>query len=539
MLYDPETPVPERETLDDLEALSPEEKSLVERRAAWIERARPEQIAPTGTSWTYFLLLGGRGMGKTRSASEETSYRCATRPNIRWAYVAPTSNDLRRTCFEGQSGLLACTPKEVLRGGSIEKAYNRSLGELYYANGSKIEGYSAEQPDRLRGGNFHGATCEELAAWNNGKPDECWDLLDLAVRHPPFPQYIIATTPKPIPLLRRLIKDPKAVVSRGSTYANRANLAPSFIERLKKYENTKYGKQEIYGEILDEDEGAIFSRNWFKLWPKGRGLPAFSYIFLSIDGAFSEKETADNSACSAWGVFRLARRRKNSDVWLPSKPCIMLLDLWADKLRFGDLQDAVEKSCEATYGGKLGKRLADGTRIQEVPGRHPDIILIENKASGQSLLQQLWDKDLPVAPYEPGRMDKAMRAHSASPWVLNGHVWIMESTDPAREGRCVDWADPLLEQACDFTGDPSSLPLHPNDNRRHDDELDTMTQAINWAYAENIFAEGGPLGDEGASEAHERFIKDPSLWPAHADGDRGYGVQSYRPAGMHRNPYDG
>jgi len=187
-LYDDEAAAAEPDkTLDDLEALSPAERTVVERRAAWIETARPEQIAPAGTRWNVWLLLGGRGTGKTRTAAEETSYRCATRPDQRWAYVAPTSSDLRRTCFEGHSGLLAVTPKEVLRGGSVEKAYNRSLGELYYANGSKIEGYSAEQPNRLRGPNFHGATCEEIAAWMNGA-EETWNILELAVRLPPAPR---------------------------------------------------------------------------------------------------------------------------------------------------------------------------------------------------------------------------------------------------------------------------------------------------------------------------------------------------------------
>lgn len=516
---------------DDLERLSPPQRTLLEARAAWIEKARPEQLCPQGGDWVNWLFLAGRGSGKTRSVAEETWYQCSIRPNTRWAYVAPTSNDLRRTVFEGESGLLACTPKEALRGGSVAKAYNRSLFELYFSNGSVIQGFSAEQPNRLRGPQFHACSAEELAAWDDGAPDAAWDILDLAVRLPPFPRFLIATTPRPIPLIRKLAKDKQTVVSRSSTYANRANLAKQFLERILKYDGTAYGRQEIYGEILSEDEGSIYARAWFKVWPRDRMLPVFSFVFLSIDGALSERETADKSACSAWGIFRVARKTSGG-VWLPSKPCLMLLDLWAERLRFPDLVAKVDdEAFAAVYGGSK-KRLPDGRILDGQPGRAPDLALIENKASGISLAQSLQDKDRPVELWDPGRMDKAMRAHAGSPYALSGQVWVPETYDPeAERGTPSNWAMPMIDQACGFTGDPKSLP--------HDDELDTMTMSLCWSADQGYLSRTGIMGEEGASEAMEGQSKDPRLWAAVEDGDIGYGVQKRSTRRLDRSPYDG
>lgn len=518
---------------DDVERLSPTERTLAEARAAWIERARPKQLPPPGP-WFIWAIIAGRFFGKTRPGAEEAWYRAAARPNQRIAVVAATQSDLRRTIFEGESGILACCPAGVLRGGSIKTAYNRGYHELHFADGSLIQGFSAEQPNRLRGPQFHFAWADEVAAWAKNAIQETWDNLMFGLRLPPDPRIIVTTTPRPIPLIRKIIRDQRSVVIGGSSYENKANIGAAALDTVRQYEGTKFGQQEIHGIVLDEDEGAIFQRSWFKLWPQGRELPVFSYIVLSIDGAFSEKETADNSAGTVWGVFRLSRKQSNSamSVWLPSRPCIMLLDCWQGRYRYPALVEKARDALKCAYGG-TSKRLPDGTLITALPGRTPDVALIENKASGQSLIQTLEDEDFPVDLFDPERMDKAMRAHSASPLALRGHVWLIESGDPARKGQPVDWAMPLLDQACSFTGDPASIP--------HDDELDTMTQVLIWSRDRGFFVGGEPMGDAGASEATDFEARDPTLWLNVEDGDRGYGVRKVRiqAEGRARSPYDG
>lgn len=539
-MTDDAVPVPPQEgdlSWEDVLLLSPAHRSVAEARAAWIEIARPKQLPPPG-DWFIWALIAGRFFGKSRPGSEEAWFRAAKRPKTRIAIIAPTQQDLRRTVFEGESGILACCPPSALRGGSIKTAYNRGFHELYFEDGSVILGFSAEQPNRLRGPQYHFAICDELAAWPKSTIQETWDNLMFGLRLPSDdgPRVMVTTTPRPIPLIRTIMRDKRAIVVGGSSYENSANIGKAALETVKQYEGTNFGKQEIHGIVLDEDEGAIFQRSWFRLWPHNRELPVFSYIVVSIDGAFSEKETADNSAATVWGVFRLSKRVNNSplSVWMPSKPCVMLLDCWQGRFRYPQLVEEVRKALELSYGG-ISKRLPDGRVLGSLPGRAPDVALIENKASGISLAQTLEDEEFPVDLFDPGRMDKAMRAHSASPVALAGHVWLMESDDPERRGQPRDWAVPLLDQACAFTGDPESI--------KHDDELDTMTQALIWFRDRGYFLSGEPLGEAGASEAADFQAADPTLWVATEDGDKGYGVrrvQIRRERGSSgRGAYDG
>ena len=535
---------------EDVLALSPPHRSAVEARAAWIEQARPKQLPPPG-EWFIWGLIAGRFFGKSRPASEEAWYRAAKRPNTRIHIIAPTQQDLRRTIFEGESGILARCPASVLRGGSIKTAYNRGFHELHFADGSIILGFSAEQPNRLRGPQAHFAICDELAAWHKSTMQETWDNMLFGLRLPSEdgPRVMVTTTPRPITLIRKIVKDRRAIIVGGSSYENAANIGEAALETVRGYEGTKFGDQEIHGKILDEDEGAIYQRKWFRMWPADREFPVFSYILVSVDGAYTEKQANDPSAWTVWGVFRLSRKANNQPmaVWLPSRPCVMLLDCMQGRLRYPDLVEAIRGALKVSYGGST-KRLPSGMLITSVAGRKPDLALIENKASGISLGQTLQDEDFPIDFYDPQGMDKAMRAHSASPLALRGHVWIPESNERypkrhelagqlVRPGQFVSWADPLIDQACSYTGDQASLP------DGHDDELDTMTQALLWCRDRGFFMSSEPMGDAGATEASEFQATDPTLWVNTEEGDRGYGVRRVsikrESSGTGRGAYDG
>lgn len=550
-MIDPAVPFPvEPDDLpwEDVLLLSPAERTLADARAAWIETARAKQLPPPG-DWKTWALITGRMFGKTVCGAEETWYQAASNPGWFLMVVAPTQRDLRRTVFEGKSGILSRCPVGVLRGGSVANAYNRGYSELYFESGSKILGFSAEKPDGIRGASVHWCWADEVAAWAKAAMVETWNNIMFALREPPRPRMMVTTTPKPYPLIRKISKDKRTVLITGSSYENKAHIGEGALDTVRTYEGTKFGDQEIYGKILEEDEGAIFQRKWFKLWPADREFPVFSYIIVSVDGAFSEKETADNSAATVWGVFRLSRKASNGpmSVWLPSRPCIMLLDCWQGRYRYSALVEKVREAMDLSYGG-TSKRLPDGRTITSLPGRKPDLALIENKASGQSLIQTLEDEGFPVDQFDPERMDKTMRAHSASPLALRGHVWIPESNERdragmlKRPGEFVSWAGPVIEQAASFTGDPASLPADEL-GKHHDDELDTMTQALLWCRDRGFFVSNEPMGDAGATEATDFQAKDPTLWVNTEDGDRGYGVRRVRIApersGTGRGAYDG
>ena len=213
-------------------------------------------------------MLAGRGFGKTFAGANWIGLEAAKNPGSVCAVVAPTHQDLRRTCFEGESGLLAVIPSELLKGDGVEKGYNKSNLEILFANGSKIQGFSAEKPDRIRGGNFSAAWCDELAAWQgqtqtgtSNNMRESWDMLMLALRVGDKPRCVVTTTPRPLPLIKELMKARGTLLSVGSTYENAENLAPAFLNQLtKKYEGTRLGRQELEAEILEDMPGALWTQ---------------------------------------------------------------------------------------------------------------------------------------------------------------------------------------------------------------------------------------------------------------------------------------
>jgi len=207
--------------------------------------------------------------------------------------VVPTFGDIRRVAFGGPSGLLSVIPRECLMSGRGQ-GYNASSAEIRLHNGSKIIGFSAEEPDRLRGPQFHRAWCDELAAW---KYPETFDQLMFGLRLGQTPQCVITTTPKPTKIIRSLLKRDDTHISRGSTFENAANLAPSALKALEdRYSNTTLGRQELYAEILDETEGALWN---YAMLDKGRiekkDLPDLSRIIVAIDPAVTSGEDSDET----------------------------------------------------------------------------------------------------------------------------------------------------------------------------------------------------------------------------------------------------
>ena len=221
---------------------SPYWRIALAKRTEWLTGAFDHQKPPEGEpwgedkQWGIWLMLAGRGAGKTRTAAEQLWWWAWENPKTRWLVSAPTSMDVRATCFEGESGLMAVIPPILIRD------YNKALHEIVLINGSLIKGISASEPDRFRGGQYHGAWLDELAAWDY--LDEAWYNIQFAVRLKKADgrtQVIATTTPRPKDLIVELIgrEGDDVAITTASTYVNLANLAPSFQKQILAYEGTQ------------------------------------------------------------------------------------------------------------------------------------------------------------------------------------------------------------------------------------------------------------------------------------------------------------
>ena len=262
--------------------------SASEMRASWLKTARDSQVTPPG-DWMTWLLLGGRGAGKTRTGAEDMAWFGLQYSNMRMAIVAPTSADARDTCIEGVSGLLSVLPEPCI------KNWNRSLGELILKNGSKYKTFSAEEPDRLRGPQHHRAWCDELAAW---RYEDAWDQLMFGLRLGDHPQVIVTTTPRPTPIIRKLLADPRTFVTRESTYANAQNLAATTLKAFRdRYEGTRLGRQELEAEVLDDVPGSLWRRAQLDACRvKPTAVPDLQRVVVGVDPAVADPDISDGHA---------------------------------------------------------------------------------------------------------------------------------------------------------------------------------------------------------------------------------------------------
>ena len=308
-----------------------------------IQLARPEQL-PTDDNWSTWLYLAGRGAGKTRTAAEWLAWQAIRTPNVRCAVVAATFADVRDTCVEGESGLLT-----ILRRYDMLKAYNRSMGELKLNNGSRIKMFSADEPERFRGPQHHYAWCDELAAWRYA---DAWDQLQFGLRLGTDPKTIVTTTPKPVTLIKQLLTqaaDGSVRVVRGSTFDNQANLAPGAIAQLRaRYEGTRLGRQELYGEVLDETEGALWT------WPlidntRLKIAPEMQRILVAVDPAGGSASTNDET-----GIVVVGLGVDGRGYVLADRSCRLSPDGWARQvIEAYDEFQANRVVAEKNFGGEM------------------------------------------------------------------------------------------------------------------------------------------------------------------------------------------
>ena len=258
----------------------------------WRGWGRPTQLAPAG-DWRIWLLLAGRGFGKTRTGAEWVRTQVEQSRATRIALVGPTAATVRDVMIEGESGLFAnAYPK-------FRPKYHSSRLRLEWPNGALALGYSAEEPNTLRGPQHDAAWCDELAAW---RYPEAWDNLLMGLRLGSDPRVVVTTTPKPTRLIRELVRDPHAVVTRGSTWDNSRNLAPGFLSTiLKRYEGTRLGRQELEAELLEDTPGALWTREQLD-GARVSERPVLRRVVVAIDPAVSAKPGADETGLVVAGL---------------------------------------------------------------------------------------------------------------------------------------------------------------------------------------------------------------------------------------------
>lgn len=452
----------------------------------WEFHGRPKQLEGITKfgEWFIWVILAGRGFGKTRTGAEMCRW-LMQRGYRRLGIISPTSADIRDVVVEGESGILTISSNED------RPQYEPTKRRLTWPNGAIASLYSAEEPERLRGPQHDAVWIDELAAVSS--PEIAQRMFDMTMfglrlkpdikefkKHMPLltpaPVCFITTTPKPIPLVQDLVRRSKlpserVLITTGSTYENINNLAQSFRKQILQYEGTLLGRQEIHAEVLNLEEQGIIKRSWFKLWPDKTSLPYFDYIVASFDSAFTDKTHGDPTACTVWGIFR-----PSSD----GTYCIMLLDAWAEHLNYPDLREKVrEYYFDARFGDSeniatnidpyttytRANPYIGGEAQKNTLGQKIDIVLVEAKGSGISLIQDLSRMGVPVRAYDPTKKgDKAQRLHSVSHLVCNGRVYLIESSNVA--GQPVTWSSDFVTEVCTF---PMAL---------HDDYTDTFSQAL-------------------------------------------------------------
>lgn len=307
------------------------------QRYSWNQNARPSQLPPPG-NWRTWLILAGRGFGKTRTGAETlrswiNSGRCR-----RIGLLSKTLGEARSVMVEGISGLLEIHPP-------LERPiFERGKKQLIWPNGSLATLYSADHFEQLRGPQFDAVWIDELAKFRY--PEEAWSQLMLALRLGTDPRCIVTTTPRPIPLIEKLLKSNDVVVTKGTTFENRCNLAPAYLDQIvKQFEGTRLGAQELYAQLLTEEQGALWRRELIRYQEPpydSTGNLKLIRIVIAIDPATTHHEESDETGIVIAG--------------LSEDKCAYVLEDMSGRLSPGDWGQRV---CDAYWRLKADRVVAE------------------------------------------------------------------------------------------------------------------------------------------------------------------------------------
>ena len=308
----------------------------------WDMKARPAQMLPK-EPWTHWLILAGRGFGKTRTGAE--TVRKWVKTNRFVNLVGATSDDAKDIMIEGESGILEICPKDE------RPVYKKHERKLVWPNGAVSLVFTADEPERLRGKQHEKLWADEMAAW---RYPEAWDQGKFGLRLGTKPQTVITTTPRPTRMMRELIYDPKCIVTRGSTYDNKENLAENFFEDIiGKYEGTRLGRQELNAEMLEDMPGALWNPKNLEEHRLRDAAPAMRRVVVAVDPAISNQEHSDETGIVVCAVDETGHGYVLADLSGRYSP-----DEWSRKVIAAyHRYDADRIVAEANQGGDMVKHV--------------------------------------------------------------------------------------------------------------------------------------------------------------------------------------
>lgn len=438
--------------LDHVDSLTPRQIELIESDF-WNIWGRPEQTPYLDipfNKWNWWLLICGRGFGKTKSGVEWVLWEVMNaKIKLRIFVVAATASDLVGTIITGPSGFLASAPKFMM------PHWDKGNNWLIFPNGCEIRLFSAESPERLRGPNAHHIWFDEVAAYPQIESGNVEALNQgLFVTRLPIEggnKVVVTTTPKNFPWLRAKMKEaetnPKFIITRGSSYDNALNLGDNFFQNLKHFEGTEFGRQEIYGDIVDLGGAKPVDERDIQIWDPHKHFPELVYCVVSVDPAYTEKTSNDPTATWVLGVFWDEKIHDYS---------IIVCDVWEAHLAYPDLRNRLKSVWNTEYG------------FNEI---YPNVIIIEQKASGISITQDLAREDIKIHPYNPGRDDKFTRMSKAAVVIKQKRFYVMGGFNGRKYA---EWCTAAIDQLINFPA------------VEHDDFVDALSQALNYLNDNNF-----------------------------------------------------
>lgn len=311
----------EEERKKALDSLSVETKAYL--RYYWPFWARENQLEPgplPSGPWTYWMILAGRGFGKTRTGAEWVREEVKHRKYVN--LIGATSDDVRDIMVEGESGIMACCPPDE------RPEYKKHESKLLWPNGAETLCFTAKEPDRLRGKQHESLWGDEMAAW--AYPDTL-DQAMFGLRLGEHPRACFTTTPRPNAMVRKILNDPKSVITRGTTYDNRANLAPGFFsDVISRYEGTRLGRQELLAEVLEDNPGALWRRSQIDEYRISReDLPELQRVVVAIDPAVSTTDNSDETGIIVAGISAPDRKGNRTSYILEDASGVMSPYEWS------------------------------------------------------------------------------------------------------------------------------------------------------------------------------------------------------------------
>lgn len=380
--------------------------------------------------WHVWLILAGRGWGKSRTGAEAIN-QWVDEGYKRIALVGQTKKDVRDVMINGESGLIACA-----KPGNIPR-YVDNRGMLIYPNGAIGYVYSDEAPEALRGPQFEKAWVDELAKFKSLKDQErsAWENLEMGMRLGDNPQVVVTTTPKNVKAIREMVKDPLTHVTRGSTYENIKNLAKTFIKRIiQRYEGTRLGRQELYAEVLEDVEGALWAHTLIED-NRVHGMPELVRIVVGVDPAVTNTKTSDDTGIIVAGVgvdghgYILDDKTLKASVLEWAKATVSAYNKWEADRIIGEVNN----------GGDL---VEQNIRLVDDMVSYKDVRASKGKQTRAEPVTALYEQGkihhVGIFPELEDEMTSWVPGHGSSPNRIDAMVWcitelmLSEQEDPDR-----------------------------------------------------------------------------------------------------------